>query len=951
MTEMPDSNNIFNNLQKKLSLNTILIRTILSILTVLFFSFAPIVISPSQSKFLIINAGIGFLGNIIAYYFLKNNRKDLGFFLSIFSFNFAYLGISITYDNLGALTYLLVVIPSTLLIFSYIENKNKIPFFISINIIALLAVLFDYFFHGSNFRIYLNQNILQLIYTLYLVLIIFISIVYLMNYFRLFKFFSIEDRILSNQTILLTTGVSIILLLVFITNYFSALSSNQDKITASIEQISNTIQNFFDSESASIKKTSNLSFFSKYIEDEFLNNLTNDEQNIIESNLNLIKSEVGLEGNNFVAAVLNRNGELLAISDSDKLNFFKPENFYNPDMKTAPYITNLQFSSNSNFSYIYFTHPIQNRYSSSKSNGILVYALNYTIFEKLINSVAFFNDSNNYAILMDQDFIQLYNGKNNDYSFTLPLNNISQERIDELIKNKKLPQNFNKEFYPYNENFSNILLSFDNELRFNPTYEGDNQNTEMYMGLERISFIDKQFYIASLIPYSNIHAQINQSILIYFILGTILLSIYVLISQSNTISISQGIKDINNSLKSFIKTNKIIPSNYLIYDDIYELNKNISNIQEKFEKSLNDNEEILYSETSKLNQKILSLKNASSISVDISYLSNTNKMLNLAVELINEKFNFYHTCIFMYKDDYLQYFTGSGQEGLILRESNYKIDVLAEIPICEAIRKDFSVAGSIYGKFLSHPLLQDSKDELAIPIKIFDKLVGVLNIHSYKKNSFFADDYFIFQNIANQLAIYINKNDIINSLTQTNQDLKNALFQENDYLWKKYQKTNNFPKGYKYNLFSIEELQNDNELCRLAWELKKVVISNQFQSLKNIYPNSVAIPIFENEIIINVFSVTFDSNEELEKNLPLLIKLSKEIGNRLDKLRIVDQYKDHINRQKIIDSIIEDIFISANLDDILSTVTKSIGEKLNISQVDIHINDKAENDFGETNAK
>ena len=488
MTEMPDSNNIFNTLQKKLSLNTILIRTILSILTVLFFSFAPIGLSPSQSKFLIINAGIGFLGNIIAYYFLKNNRKDLGFFLSIFSFNFAYLGISITYENLGALTYLLVVIPSTLLIFSYIENKNKIPFFISINIIALLAVLFDYFFHGSNSRIYLNQNILQLIYTLYLVLIIFISIVYLMNYFRLFKFFSIEDRILSNQTVLLTTGVSIILLLVFITNYFSSLSTNQDKITASIEQISNTIQNFYDSESASIKKTANLSFFSKYIEDEFLNNLTNDEQKIIESNLNLIKSEVGLEGNNFVAAVLNGNGELLAISDSDKLNFFKPENFYNPDMNTAPYITNLQFSSNSNFSYIYFTHPIQNRYSSSKSNGILVYALNYTIFEKLINSVAFFNDSNNYAILMDQDFIQLYNGKNNDYYFTLPLSNVSQERIDELIKNKKLPQNFNKEKYPYNENFSNILLSFDNGPKFNPTFEGDNQNTEMYMGLERISF-------------------------------------------------------------------------------------------------------------------------------------------------------------------------------------------------------------------------------------------------------------------------------------------------------------------------------------------------------------------------------------------------------------------------------------------------------------------------------
>ena len=947
MTDLLDNNKIFESLQKRQSLNTTIIRIILSGLTILFFAFAPIGLNYSQSLLLMITAGIGFIGNIIASYFIYTNKNNVGILVSIFSFNFAYLGISTTYHNLGALTYLLIVVPTTILIFSYLSDNIKVPTFIASNIMGLLAVLFDFYLQNSNFRIYLNENILQLIYTLYLVLIVFISVVYLLNYLRLIKYFSIKSRMDSNQFIALTIGISTILLLVFFSNYNKAISINQDKLSSSISQISLNIENFYNNQTSAIQKTAQLPIFTNYIEEEFINNLTLEQQNNIESNLDLIKSETGLEGNNFVAAILDGKGELLAISDNDKRNFFVPENFYIDEMSQEPYVTDFQFSSNSNFSYIYFTHPIDNRYSSN--NGVLVYAFNYVIFEKLINEISFFTNSNNYAIIMDNEKIQLYNGLNSTLAFSIPIENITQEKIDELIQNNKLPNNYNIDNYPSNTLFSNLIISADNQMVFDAISEGIDQEQEKYAGIESINILDNNFYITSLIPYSNIHSEINQSILFYFILGTILSAFYVLISQSNTLNISQGIHDLINSVNVFIQTNKIKNINYSNFDEITDLNNKLKLIEEKFSQIIKENEESLYFETSKLNKKILSLKNASSISIEISHLNNSSRQLHEAVELINQKFDFYHTCIFLYKDEYLQYFTGSGQEGYLLKESNYKLNVLADTPICEALKKDFTVAGSIYGKFLSHPILQDSQDELAIPIKVSNKTIGILNIHSFSENAFSSDEFFIFQNLANQLGAYYIKNEEISSLKIKNKELQfavNLLNQENIAYSEKSKKNN---RGYKYKLFEIEEIKSENEICRLAWEMKKVVISNQFQSLMNIYPNTVALPIFDNENVVNVISISFDTYEKLEETLPLLIKLTKEIETLLDKLRLIEQFNNANKKNQIVNSIVEDIFKSANLDDILINTTKSISEKFDLSEVGIQINPNANNELGEIN--
>jgi glucan phosphoethanolaminetransferase (alkaline phosphatase superfamily) len=268
MTELTSNNKILESLQKKQSLNTTIIRILLAGLTILFFAFIPIGLSSSQSVILIISAGIGFIGNIIASYLVNKNKLNIGMLISIFSFNIAYLGISAIYKNLGALSFLLIIVPTTILIFSYLSDNLKVPVFITTNLLGLLAVLFDFFLRNLPSRIYLQENTLQLIYTIYLVLIVFISAIYIINYLRLIKYFPIKSRMDSNQSIALTLGISLILLLVFANNYSSSISESQSEISSSIDQISYSIENFYNKQSLSIQNTAELSIFTEYIENE-----------------------------------------------------------------------------------------------------------------------------------------------------------------------------------------------------------------------------------------------------------------------------------------------------------------------------------------------------------------------------------------------------------------------------------------------------------------------------------------------------------------------------------------------------------------------------------------------------------------------------------------------------------------------------------------------------------
>lgn len=156
----------------------------------------------------------------------------------------------------------------------------------------------------------------------------------------------------------------------------------------------------------------------------------------------------------------------------------------------------------------------------------------------------------------------------------------------------------------------------------------------------------------------------------------------------------------------------------------------------------------------------LQFETAAEIARDISSSLDLDELLQKAVELIRSRFDYYHAAIFL-KDlpgEFVVIREATGEAGAQMKRSGHKLSVGAK-----------SVVGFVAGKgeplivndtsrdatFYSNPLLPETRAEAAIPLKVGDRIVGVLDVQSTHAYAFAEEDLRTLQILADQLAIAV----------------------------------------------------------------------------------------------------------------------------------------------------------------------------------------------------
>lgn len=179
-----------------------------------------------------------------------------------------------------------------------------------------------------------------------------------------------------------------------------------------------------------------------------------------------------------------------------------------------------------------------------------------------------------------------------------------------------------------------------------------------------------------------------------------------------------------------------------------------------------------------------------------------NTLLPQTVELIRERFGFYHVSIFLV-DEYRKYAAveaSTGEVGRQLLANRYKFKVgdksivgtvasTGKASIIRDIGKD-AVA-------FNYPLLPDTHSELALPLTARGQVIGVLDVHSAKQAAFIQSDITILQSMADQLA---NAIEAARSFQASRQALEGMQKLQKFYLneqWSAYLKTQPTTIGYR----------------------------------------------------------------------------------------------------------------------------------------------------------
>jgi GAF domain-containing protein len=159
-------------------------------------------------------------------------------------------------------------------------------------------------------------------------------------------------------------------------------------------------------------------------------------------------------------------------------------------------------------------------------------------------------------------------------------------------------------------------------------------------------------------------------------------------------------------------------------------------------------------------QLALQFETAAEIARDISSSLDLDELLLKSVELIRSRFNFHHAAVLLMDlpGEFVVVREATGEAGAQLKRSGFKMQVGAKSIIGAVAEKGETLVVNDITRdalYLPHPALPETKSEVAIALKVGDRILGVLDVQSDRAYAFSTDNLRILQILADQLAIAV----------------------------------------------------------------------------------------------------------------------------------------------------------------------------------------------------
>ena len=154
------------------------------------------------------------------------------------------------------------------------------------------------------------------------------------------------------------------------------------------------------------------------------------------------------------------------------------------------------------------------------------------------------------------------------------------------------------------------------------------------------------------------------------------------------------------------------------------------------------------------------LQIAAEIARDASGTLDLNELLRKAINLVRERFGFYHASVFLLDESgqYAYVKESTGEAGAQLKARRHRLAVGSASVIGQTLASGAPVVVNDVSQSEIHhynPLLPDTQAEMGLPLKVGNELIGALDIQAMYTHAFSEEDAAVLQILADQLAIAV----------------------------------------------------------------------------------------------------------------------------------------------------------------------------------------------------
>ena len=351
------------------------------------------------------------------------------------------------------------------------------------------------------------------------------------------------------------------------------------------------------------------------------------------------------------------------------------------------------------------------------------------------------------------------------------------------------------------------------------------------------------------------------------------------------------------------------------------------------------------SRTKDLENQAAMLQAAVEIARDATSEAELQPMLDRAATLLYDRFGYYHVGIYLVSDDRENaVLTASTDEaGQKLLEVDHRVEVSVETNLGHACILGEPVRASAASTETSlnfHALLPSSQAQLVIPLNLGNKTIGVIDLHSTNPNAFSEGESQIFQSLADQLSIAIEKASFQEEIQKNLTELESAYGQFTRQSWQRFIESRAHYSGYRYDARQkVEQIERPSDEVIQAWKDGEPVSMWQKASGNAPSQTNLAIPIKVRGSVVGVLNIEFDGETVPTETEDLVMEISERLSLILENARLVETARRQVEREQLTSYISDQVRQSLDMDTVLKTAVQEIGTQLGLAEVELRLGD------------
>ncbi|MCI0519783.1 MAG: GAF domain-containing protein, partial [Chloroflexi bacterium] len=382
-------------------------------------------------------------------------------------------------------------------------------------------------------------------------------------------------------------------------------------------------------------------------------------------------------------------------------------------------------------------------------------------------------------------------------------------------------------------------------------------------------------------------------------------------------------------------------------DEIGDLARAFNSMTHQLRELISGLEQRVAERTFDLERRTSQLQASAEVTREITSANDLEELLSRAVNLIRERFGFYHVGIYLVDEmkeyAYLRAATGDAGRRMLAEGRREKIGGEGMVSYVISRNQPLTAQDSSPGApAFSDPALPDAHSQLILPLVAGSRIVGALDVHSASQAAFDKEDVAVLHTLADQLAVSIENIRLVERVEGALKEI-NAFYQQQvKTAWKDItQQDRNM--AFVYDRLAIKPIDQPlppEVVSRL--ESGQVVILDAGQASQagnGRIHSTLIVPLLLRDQMIGSIGVESDEPDHYwsEEEIATVQAAAAQAALTLENARLLEQSRQRAERERLVADITARMRQTLDVDTVLKTAVVEMRKALDLKNVEIRL--------------